>query len=262
MKLGTPPNARQIRRAFIEKHLDVHHARMIEFGAFDYPTYAKPDHNITYVDFFSKAELAALHNAAKPERVKNAIDVDFIVKEADFAPQINGRFDLLIANHVFEHIPDAIRWLQNAEKLLTPETGRTFFSVPDKNYTFDFLRPVSRLTDLIVAHEERLERPSVRQVFESIYLYRPITANHVWEDDGTLPTLLEKGRYPNARVAWESAKAFVAQGGWLDVHCHVFTLASFQLLFRELKKGGYTRLEVLHSDDVVPSMNEFHVLLG
>jgi SAM-dependent methyltransferase len=262
MKPGTPPDARQIRRDIIEKHVDTCRASIVEFGAFDYPTYSKIDKNITYVDFFSRAELAILHKAAKPERVKNAIDVDFVIKEPDFASLLKKRFDLIIANHVLEHVPDGIRWLQNAEKILKPDIGRLFLSLPHKNYTFDLLRSPSRLTDIILAHEERLEAPSLQQVFESLYFYRPIKANHVWEDDGSLPDLLQQARYPHARAAWESAKAMVAQGGWLDVHCYVFTLESALTLFRELKKANYTQFEVLDSAEVLSSMNEFHLLLG
>jgi SAM-dependent methyltransferase len=258
----TPPDVRQVRRAFIEKHIDVRRAKIIEFGAFDYPTYSKAERNVTYVDFFSKAELAVLHNATRPERVKRAIEVDFVIKEVDFAPLISERFDLLIANHVFEHVPDAIRWLQNAEKILEPGTGRIFLAVPHKNYTFDLLRPVSRVTDIIVAHEERLQSPSLQQLFESLYFYRPVSVDHVWADDGTLAERLLQARYPNARAAWENAKVKLAHGGRLDVHCHVFTLESAISLFQELKKADYTNLEVLDAVDVLPSMNEFHLLLG
>jgi hypothetical protein len=49
----TSPDVRQVRRAFIEKHIDVRRAKIIEFGAFDYPTYFKAELNVTYVDFFS-----------------------------------------------------------------------------------------------------------------------------------------------------------------------------------------------------------------
>jgi hypothetical protein len=154
------------------------------------------------VDFFSKAELAVLHNAAKPERVKNAIEVDFVIKEVDFAPLISERFDLIIANHVFEHAPDASN----------PEPGAFSWRCPHKNYTFDLLRPVSRLTDIIVAHEERLESPSLQQLFESLYFYRPVTADHVWADDGTLAERLLQASYPNARAAWENAKVKLAHG--------------------------------------------------
>jgi hypothetical protein len=101
----TSPDVRQVRRAFIEKHIDVRRAKTIEFGAFDYPTYSKTEQNVTYVDFFSKAELAVLHNAAKPERVKNAIEVDFVIKEVDFAPLTKRRENPRTRNRA--HFPGA-----------------------------------------------------------------------------------------------------------------------------------------------------------
>lgn len=235
---------------------------MLEFGAFDYPTYSKSHHRITYVDFFSKAELAILHEMAKPERVRNAIDVDHIVKEADFACGLEGDFDLLIANHVIEHVPDLIRWLQNAEKILHPGKGRVFLSVPDKGYTFDFLRPLTRLVDLLQAHEERWTSPSTLQVFESLYYYRPIKAAQIWEKSDSFDQLLVQARFPNARAAWENARAKVHQGKYLDVHCTVFTHQSFCDLLLDLKQAGYIGMQVLHSEAVRPALNEFHILLG
>jgi len=255
-------NVRQIRRSFIEQHLEVAGLRMLEFGAFDYPTYSKAEQNIAYLDFFSKAELAALHGATKPERVQNSIDVDFVVKEREFARNLSERFDLLIANHVIEHVPDLIRWLQNAEKILHPGGGRIFLSVPDKNYTFDLLRPVSRIGDLILAFEEQLKSPSLRQVFEHLYYHRPIKADDVWGGSGKLVQLLSEARYPHARAAWTRAKAILARDSNVDVHCNVFTYTSFLQLFEELHQAGYTALKVLHCNEVRPSMNEFHALLA
>ncbi len=201
--------------------------KILEFGAFDYPTYFKSEASIEYLDYFSKSELADLHTAAKPERVKNSIEVDHVIKEIDFAEYLTARFDLLIANHGIEHVPDLIRWLGNASSLLSNSSGRIFLSIPHKEYTFDKVRPLTTLSDLLFAHEEKLAAPSVQQVFESLYYYRPIRAKHVWEPDSEYPELLGRKRYQTARIAWETAKEKVGNGGFVDVHCTVFTYQSF-----------------------------------
>ena len=234
----------------------------MEFGAFDYPTYFKSEASIEYLDYFSKSELADLHTAAKPERVKNSIDVDHVIKEIDFAEHLPAKFDLLIANHVIEHVPDLIRWLGNASSLLSNSSGRHVSSIPHKEYTFDKVRPLTTLSDLLFAHEEKLVAPSVQQVFESLYYYRPIRATHVWEPGSEYPELLGRKRYQTARIAWETAKEKVRNGGFLDVHCTVFTYESFLDLLGELERSSYTRLKVVRSADVQRLSNEFHVLLG
>ena len=166
-------DVRQYRRNWLEQHVPAKEGKILEFGAFDYPTYFKSEAGIEYLDYFSKSELADLHTAAKPERVKNSIEVDHVIKEIDFAEHLKARFDLLIANHVIEHVPDLIRWLGNASSLLSNSSGRIFLSIPHKEYTFDKVRPLTTLSDLLFAHEEKLAAPSVQQVFESLYYYRP-----------------------------------------------------------------------------------------
>lgn len=255
-------NARECRRTWLEQHFRVKQGTTLEFGAFDYPTYLKTETSIEYVDYFSKQELAEIHTAAKPERVKNSIEVDYVIKAIDFAEHLPKKFDLLIANHVIEHVPDLIRWLSNASKLLRSPSARIFLSVPHKEYTFDKIRPLTTLSDLLFAHEKELTAPSVQQVFSNLYYYRPIRAEHVWERDAQYKTLIGRGRYQTAKVAWEAAKDKVRKGGFLDVHCTVFTYESFLDLMGELERGGYTRMKVVHSADVKRMSNEFHVLLG
>jgi len=255
-------DVRQYRRNWLEQHVSAKEGKILEFGAFDYPTYFKTEARIEYLDYFSKPELAELHTAAKPERVKNSIEVDHVVKEIDFAEHLTAKFDLLIANHVIEHVPDLIRWLDNACSLLSNISGRIFLSIPHKEYTFDKVRPLTTLSDLLFAHEEKLAAPSIQQVFESLYYYRPIRAEHVWKPDSGYPELLGRKRYQTARIAWETAKQKVENKGFLDVHCTVFTYESFLDLLGELERSNYTRLKIVHSADVQRLSNEFHVLLG
>jgi SAM-dependent methyltransferase len=255
-------NLRQQRRHWLEQHVAVKGQKILEFGAFNYPTYFKREAAIEYLDYFAKAELAEVHPAAKPERIKNSIEPDHVIKETDFAKYLPAKFDLLIANHVIEHVPDLIRWLSNASSLLRNNSSRIFLSIPDKKYTFDKVRPLTTLSDLLFAREEKLVAPSVRQVFESLYYYRPIRAKNVWAPSAEDEGLLERRRYQTADIAWQMAKEKIQKNSFLDVHCTVFTYESFLDLMMELEHAGYTRLKVLHSADVQPLSNEFRILLG
>jgi hypothetical protein len=255
-------NVRQYRRSWLEKHFPVQKGTTLEFGAFDYPTYSKNETAIEYLDYCSKQELAEIHTKAKPERVKNAIEVDYVIKQVDFAEHLPKRFDLLIANHVIEHVPDLVRWFSNASKLLNAASGRIFLSIPHKEYTFDKIRPITTLSDLLLAYESKLVAPSVQQLFESLYYYRPVRAEHLWGAEAEYEQLIKSRRYTSAKVAWELAKNKLQGKDFLDLHCTVFTYESFLDLMGELERGGYTQLKVIHSMDVQRLSNEFHVLLG
>lgn len=248
---------RNQRRNFIKNNMSINKIKMLEIGAFDYPTFGKNEVDIVYCDYFSKEEIFDNHNAAKPERVKNAVDVDYIIKDNNFIKYINQRFDLIIANHVVEHVPNIISWMQNIASILNPE-GYLFLSVPDKEFTFDKIRPLTSVSQIIRNYEENIEAPTVYQVYEQRYLYRPIRANDVWNDN--CQHLLGKKRIENSQVAMEIAKKEVAENGYVDVHCNVFTYDKFLEVFDELFLSKYISLKTIADQNVMRPYNEFFCL--
>lgn len=247
---------RKKRQIFIEKTIDVSKARILEIGAFDYPTYTKDQVAISFMDWFSPEEHFAAHPDA-PERAKKAIAVDYVIKNKNFSERISEKFDLVVANHVVEHISDLIRWYQNISSILNPN-GYLFLAVPHKEYTFDKIRQLTSLADILRNYEEDLEAPTLYQVFDHHY-YRPVRANQIWDED--IQDLLEKKRFTTAKAAMEKAKREIAKNSYVDVHCNVFNHQSFLELCDELYVSQYIDLQLSSSKDIESPDNEFYAIL-
>jgi SAM-dependent methyltransferase len=244
---------RALRRKFIAEHADLQRARLLEIGAMDSPTF--PELDGRYLDWFSQEELrAAIAN--NPNRIpKRVVSPDYVVKTKHFAAEVSDSFDIVIANHVVEHIADPVSWLQEIAKLV-PAGGGLFLAVPDRRYTFDYLRPVSTAVDLLRAHEEDLERPSRWQVLESIFYHRPVRAPDFW--DGGYQEKLRKSRFSLDEAVARSARA---DDEYLDVHCHVFSFETFSALIDDLSVGGFIDWTLADLRDVPDGSNEFHAYM-
>jgi SAM-dependent methyltransferase len=248
---------RKERQLFIEKNLDISKTKMLEIGAFDYPTYTKDRADIYFMDWFSPEE-HLIHHISAPERAQKAIAVDYVVKDKNFSNRISETFDLVIANHVVEHIPDPIRWFYNISRILN-RNGYLFLAVPHKEYTFDKIRYLTSCAEIIRGYHEDLGNPTVYQVFDHLYYTRPIRANNVWNDEDC-QELLERKRIATAKIAMEKAEAEIEKHGYVDIHCNVFNYESFLDIFSELYTSQYVDLQILDSEDVSKGDNEFYVI--
>src|SRR5436189_2835442 len=101
--------SRQRRQHFISQQTTVDGLSILEVGALDAPTF--PELPCRFLDWFTGDELRA-HIAANPNRsVDRVVEPDYVVKAKRFADTVDDRFDLVIANHVLEHIADPLTWL-------------------------------------------------------------------------------------------------------------------------------------------------------
>lgn len=257
--MNTRQQKKKIRRKNIKENIDLTQADILEIGAFDNPTFSKDEASIYYCDYFSKDELNENHAESKPQRIEGAVDTDFIVKGNSFQQDINRKFDLIIANHVIEHIPNVIEWLQSLS-LVLKEGGFIFLTIPHKEYTFDKLRQATSLSELIRNYDDKLRVPSLYQIFDQIYYHRPIKASLVWQGNYEKP--LTKKRYGTAKEALDNVRERLKKSDYIDVHCNVFTYSSFSNIAKELYKAGYVPLELKSAKDVVKPYNEFYALLS
>ena len=97
-------------------------SRIIEVGASHAPIVPKSNGwNTTIVDHASREEL--IKKYANETNLSNKVEeVDFIWQDGDisdiFPKELHNSYDAIIASHVGEHIPDFIRFLQAADRLL------------------------------------------------------------------------------------------------------------------------------------------------
>lgn len=250
------PTVQSLRRSFLARHADAKPAQILEIGALSAPTYDDDEgQDVRHLDWFSREELIELHGN-DGERDPAAIPhIDYVIKSPLFGEAIADHFDLVIANHVLEHVPDAIRWLQQIEKIST-DGGRLFLAIPDRRYTFDYLRPESTFVDLLRTHDQRLDRADFYHVLSSILYHRPVFAPDAWA--GRIAEALAQSRLP---VPMAIARARELAKTYTSVHCHVFTRDSFERVFADLAESGLTSWQIEAIEGVARNQCEFHVLL-
>lgn len=246
------------RRKIIEKAVDISQIEILEIGAFDNPTFSKDEFKVSYCDYFSNKELIKNHSVVKPQRLKNAVDVDYVVKDSFFIKHIEKKFDLIVANHVIEHIPNMIEWLHNIS-LILKKNGFLFLTLPHKEYTFDKLRCITNLRELVRNYHENIKAPTIHHVFDQLYYHRPIKAENVWNNNYN--HLLLKQRFGSAEDALNEAKKRLNNNIYVDVHCNVFTYESFLDIVNEMEKTRFTTLSLYLSQNIIEPYNEFYVLL-
>ncbi len=151
----------------------------------------------------------------------------------------HGAYDLLIASHVVEHLPDLVGLLASAEKLLAAG-GAISLAVPDKRYCFDFFKPLTTTGDLLAANA------ATRTPGGSIHSRR--TAWNHLAYSVTLDNTIAWGQHPvanprfihNFQDAEQAMRAWRDDGSqpYADYHAWQFTPSSFALIILELGMIG------------------------
>lgn len=244
------------RVAVIRKHLAPERACILEIGALDWATFRRPDYDIYYADYASRLELSKKADKYPRFKFEGLVDVDYVINGMPYSEGIDKRFELIIANHVIEHIPDVISWLLDLGRLLTSE-GILFLSVPDRRYTFDILRRESNFIDLIRPYVTRQKRPDFVNILDHLWHHKEVKAAEVWANKHL--GALDRMRFGH-HEAIENAKN-AARQAYADVHCHVFTKSSFVSVMTELQKFGLVSFADIVVEDVIVGRNEFHVVL-
>jgi SAM-dependent methyltransferase len=214
--------------------------RGIEFGPSFNPIAPKSaGYQVTTVDHLSREGLIEKYRGHQvdPGRIE---EVDVIWDGTGSLPDVPaGAFEYVIASHVIEHVPDPVRFLRLCETLLAPG-GTIFLLVPDKRRCFDHYRPGSTTGQMLQAYAEARVRPSGGQVFDHFSHASTVRGALGWgETDADPPIPLHEvaEAYAAARRVWE-------QSAYRDVHCWVFTPASFRLVAGDLRQIGLSGLDV------------------
>jgi hypothetical protein len=173
----------------------------------------------------------------------------------------------VVASHVFEHLPNPIGWLQRLAPLLAPG-GVVGLIVPDMRYTFDGQRRASAISEVLEAWLLDLCRPSIRQVLEhfvhKIRVPEDAGPTALWADPSlrqrvarSHPHLLRELGHAGVRAYGEK----IADGEYIDAHCHVFTPDSLRTLMAEIDALGLLPLALTHVGDTHPDEDDFIVVL-
>lgn len=196
--------------------------------------------DVTVVDHATQEELIEKYRPHSTVDLTKIEKVDFIWQSGllhDAVPRhLHGSFDMLIASHVIEHLPDLVGFLQSATVLLHPTRGILALAVPDKRWCFDCLKPVSTTGQLLAAHRVGSQRHGMATRFDHTAYSAFDGGRTGWGHEPvkdlnlvhTLDDAIGELR------AWNDAP----DSPYVDAHAWQFTPASFELLILELGLVG------------------------
>ncbi len=237
-----------------------------EIGPLHNPLVPRAEGHIIYVDHKSAEELRETYANDSFVKLEN-IQVDAIwckhtLQEAvglyfQARGQTPQSLDYVVASHVIEHVPDLVTWLHEIRSVLT-STGEVRLAVPDKRYTFDYLRRTTQIEDVLVAYLNRARIPNTHCLLD--FCLNEVAVNTVAAWQGTLDvTQLKKGH--TTAGAMHVARDAMQNGTYHDVHCWVFTPASFAQLFVALAEADLVDFACSAYFEPVQFTNEFIVNL-
>jgi hypothetical protein len=220
----------------------------LELGPLDKPLLSKKRTNVLYVDHASKKDLLSKY-AGTPEEIIAAHQIpetDIIWPGGELVAVCppGSQFDYCVASHAIEHVPDMVGWIRGICRVLKVG-GMLNLAVPDKTRSFDRLRRLTSTSEFVSDFIEKRTRPSARHIFDALAYVSPLHEND----------------RRNLKQGLDAALMTEANGKYLDVHCHVFTLRSFLLVFADLAEMGLIQLELVKAFPCRPGNNEFVVAL-
>jgi len=248
----------KMRRDLVARQLDVGGKSVLEIGAFDRPLYSRDEVELRVLDYLTTEELVALARRSEGRNPDNVPHVDYVAQSSLVSKYVDRTFDLVVCNYVMEHVPNLLEWLCDIRKVMNPG-GRLLFSLPDRAYTYDYLRSETTVVELLRAYVESEGKPDFWQILDCIYYYRPVEGVEAW-----FPEILQK-RLETRPYTFLSALATARAASALpyhDTHCSVFTRDGFVALVRELKEAGLFGFNLEELTEVERGTFEFQGILS
>ena len=246
------------RKENLLKGLDVRNAVGLEIGPLASPVVSKQEGAIYYVDY---ADAEFLRNRYKDDPnvdTSKIVSIDAIWGERSLKEAMNGQsVDYIVASHVVEHVPDLVTWLSELHSVLH-QGGQVRLVVPDKRYTFDYLRQVSRLSDILTAYVVRARVPQPHEIFDFCLNKVTIDTAAAWRNEIDATKLTKDFTFEGAM---RLARDVIDNGTYHDVHCWVFTPFSFTQLCCELAKAELLKFACEYFIDTAHGELEFYVAL-
>jgi len=227
----------------------------LEIGALCRPIIKRPEHDVIYADHASTEALRDKYRNDPNVVLDEIVEVHAILSELPLAESVGRKVDYVVASHVVEHVPNLIGWLNELCSILKPD-GEIRLVVPDRRFTFDYLRATTRLVDVLYAHALKARAPLAHFAMDHILNFVNLDAAQAWRSEVD-PNELEHAH--TLEDAQRLALEIVTSGGYHDVHCWVFTPRSMALLFAELTHHGLIELECTNFFDTAPYTLEFFV---
>lgn len=212
------------RRDKILANLVLRSLQGLEIGALDRPLVRLHEGNVINVDHLDTEALIKKYANEPNINISDIAHIDGVWGSQTLQQCIGQdlKVDYVVASHVVEHVPDLISWLSEVRDVLKPE-GHLRLAVPDRRFTFDHQRFVSRTHDVVDAFIRRTRRPLPRAILEHFSLIRNVIIDNIW----SIPESPEYVALINPEIAIQLAIDSLFNGTYHDTHCWVFTPLSF-----------------------------------
>jgi SAM-dependent methyltransferase len=218
------------RRAFLVENADLSKLVGLEIGPYDRPIVKREMGRVLYSDMRTAEILRQITNPATGRVIEDIVEVDVVVSPGE-EMQLPHKVDYIVASHVIEHMPDPAGWLNGLKKHLNPN-GFIFLAVPDREFTFDHIRPETTLGSLIEKAMTAPTQPTPAEVFDAFYYH--------------LSNIGQRTRTYSTEFALKQAKK-ARDGEYVGCHCLVFTSESFKRDFTSLYELGLCDLKITAS---------------
>lgn len=239
-------------------HIDPKGRKILEIGPLYRPLVERVEGKVFFADHCSHAELKEKYKNDPLVSQMNIAPVDFVISDGDLETSCRREapYDVIIASHVIEHVPNLVGWLLSVHNLLS-ERGILCLAVPDKRFTFDYLRRLSTIKDADEAHAENRRRPSLDTVCDSYRNVIGIEPGSLWQRKPDLNT--NPVGWPS-HIVREKIDAYL-RGEYVDVHCWVFTPWQFISLLGHITTKYNLNYDLRYFRTTQPNEEEFHVQL-
>jgi SAM-dependent methyltransferase len=246
-------------RTRISVGIDFASAEILEIGPLYRPLILKSDAKVTYVDHTDAESLREKYREDPYVDLSSIVDIDAVWGKSTLLECVGGKlFDYIIASHVIEHVPDVLTWLGELRQTLKPN-GQIRLVVPDRRFTFDYLRRETELPDLVDAYLRKARLPLPRCILDHVhYVRRGIDPAVAWEKGVDIHALEVCHPF---ELGVSSARDTLENQNYHDVHCWVFTPHSFARVMREAAEQDLLTLACDAFEDTLRGALEFTAYL-
>jgi SAM-dependent methyltransferase len=220
----------------------------LEFGALHNPVKINNDSKIIYADRLSRAD--AIKNFPELESHGNNIvesDVLIDLDKNDLSIIKERNIDFIIANHVIEHVVNPIMFLKNMTRNLS-KGGRMLLTVPNKDFTHDKNRELTRFRSLFIKFLLRTSDLSDERIED--YLTNKLPVENVpegtkkfFEENGLPLSYYENNAIPKNENLREKLFEYHRSR---SIHVHVWNRESFDFFLRKTIKLLKLNINIEH----------------
>lgn len=212
--------------------------------------------NVRYFDVKSKAELQSRYKD-DPGLFQIPQEIHYVNK-AGSLKDIAEKFDIAFSSHVIEHAADLVCHLNEVEALLD-KNGLYVLVVPNKQFTFDYFKPVSIVEDVVARHFEPIKTVPLRSILLEANRRTHNEPERHWENDHGSVCFNKHEMLKAIAMFGKTVQDSVAASGY---HNWIFTDDSFVEIVQSLYEMNLISLKVKRAYNTPYGTMSFSVVLG